>query len=161
MDVISQYKEMHKQGHFPGLSVVQHHEVIGNLIHETGARSLLDYGSGKGEQYTRNGIHVDWGIMPYLYDPGCPGYERRPDQRFDGVICSDVAEHIPEDELDDFLEDVFLFAEKFVFFSICCRPAKKTLPDGRNCHLTVQSEGWWLERIQPPPGIKCQIEWNP
>ena len=149
MDVISQYREMHDKGHFPGHSVERHVHTIADLIEETGARNLLDYGCGKGFQYAENMIHFEWGIMPTLYDPAVPGIDKKPDRKFDGVICSDVAEHIPEQELDDFLADVFSFAEKFVFFSICCRPAKKLLPDGRNCHLTVRDQEWWRERIQP------------
>ena len=39
--------------------------------------------------------------------------------------------------------DASIRAKKFVFFAISTRAAKKTLPDGRNAHLTVQSPDWW------------------
>ena len=42
-------------------------------------------------------------------------------------------------------------ADKFAFFAISTRPAKKTLPDGRNAHLTVQSPDWWYGMFDALP----------
>ena len=88
------------------------------------------------------------GILPTLYDPAVDEFSAKPRGKFDGVICTDVAEHVPEDEVDVFLSDVFSHARKFVFITICTRPAKKLLPDGRNCHLTVKPATWWLRTIE-------------
>jgi len=48
------------------------------------------------------------------------------------------------------LKDVFSYADKFIFISICTRPAKKkkNLSDGRNCHLTVKPEDWWQKKCE-------------
>ncbi len=85
---------------------------------------------------------------PALYDPAVARYAAMPPGSYDGVICSDVLEHVPRDELDDVLADCFGAARKFVFFSICCRAAHKSLPNGMNCHVTIEKPAWWTRRLQ-------------
>lgn len=157
--LLDQYKHLHAKGKFPGYSLKLHVGTIGSLIKRTGSESLLDYGCGKGWQYSEMELHHAWGIMPSLYDPAVPGLHRKPVGRFDGVICTDVMEHIPERNIPATLDEIFGYAEKFVFLSICTRPSKKTLPDGRNCHLTVRPHEWWLDKIGDR-GILTEIAWH-
>lgn len=119
------------------------------LIEATGARTLLDYGSGKGCQYlTGRRVHERWGgILPWCYDPGVIGLAERPPQRFDGVISCDVMEHIPEELLPTVLADVFGYAERFVLLGISTVPSHKDLADGSQSHKTVRPPEWWMETI--------------
>lgn len=147
-DLISQYEQLHKEGKFAGLSVLEHAERIGSLIRETDSRSVLDYGCGKGHQYSLYGINNDWNIESLrLYDPAVPGFTNKPEPA-DGVICCDVMEHVPEPEVPAVIVKVLKLAKKFAYFVICTRPSKKTLPDGRNCHLTIQPQEWWDNAIE-------------
>ena len=73
----------------------------------------------------------------FLYDPGVKDFAKYPKKKADGVICVDVVEHIPENDVIKFIEELFKLANKFVFIVIACYPAKKTLPDGRNVHLSL------------------------
>lgn len=146
--LINEYREMHEKGFFCGYSLNGHCGAIAELVDAYKPKNLLDYGCGKGMQYTEKNMHNNWGgIMPTLYDPAVPGIDKKPPFGFDGVICTDVAEHVPEGEVLEFLKDVFRYAKKFVFMTICTRPAKKTLPNGMNAHVTVKDEDWWLQRI--------------
>jgi len=86
--------------------------------------------------------------MPFLYDPYRPEYAERPPFNFDLVICTDVMEHIPEEDVQDVLDDIFDHADKGVFLTIAQFPAKKTLPNGENAHCTLESSEWWNERIE-------------
>lgn len=159
-DLLEQYRILHRSNKFLGLSLLPHASVIADLVEKTGAETLLDYGCGAGFQYTKHRIHDAWGgIMPHLYDPAVPEFETKPEGKFDGVICSDVAEHVEPELIDAFLDDVFGYARKFVFISICTRPAKKLLPDGRNAHLTVMPQRWWIEKIGKR-GIHWEVRWN-
>jgi len=147
--LIPLYRVMHNRGYFWGRSVRHHLDAIANLVTSSGAETLLDYGCGKGHQYTQKRCHSAWGnIKPTLYDPGVPELSNRPKGTFDGVICTDVLEHIPEDELDDVIGDLVGYAKMWCFMSICCQPARKTFPDGRNVHVTIQPKEWWVRRLE-------------
>lgn len=159
MDLAEQYKLMHAAGHFPGHSIVAHVDEIDNLIRKSGSKTILDYGCGKGEQYSIRKLHKFWGVEPTLYDIAT--YPEKPEGTFDGVICTDVLEHVPEELVKDTIAELFSYARKFVFMSICTRDAKKTLPDGRNAHLTVRPQQWWLSIIYGlEPKIEWKVEWN-
>lgn len=143
---LDQYKIMHEQGHFPGHSTAKNSAQIKGLIDKHGAVTLLDFGCGKGDQYAHQKLHETWGVpKPVLYDPAVPGIDKLPNalRPFDAVICCDVLEHLEGRDLSKAVFEAVLRAKKFAFFSISTRPAKKTLPDGRNAHLTIQSPDWW------------------
>ena len=87
--------------------------------------------------------------MPTLYDPAVPEFAAPLFGQFDGVICTDVLEHVPEDELPDVIGDLVRLSRMWCFVSVCCRPARpnKNLPGGRNAHVTIRPQEWWLERL--------------
>jgi hypothetical protein len=161
------YKQMHSGGEsskglaaeetFPGMSLRPHVEIIGDLIRGYSAKSLLDYGSGKGEGYelaeahtpdgrTIKGLKNIWSLdQVRLYDPGYEPYAELPTGRFDAVISTDVLEHIPEEDLDWVLDEIFGYARRFVYLCAACYPAGKLLPNGDNAHITLHSPGWWTD----------------
>lgn len=157
LDYGAMYSELHKnQKVFPGTSIKSYVKEIADLVHVCRPRNLLDYGSGKGFQYLVSRVHEQWGgMLPHCYDVGVRQLSEKPKGPFDGVICTDVMEHIDQPDVDAILDDIFSFlpprddgGSSFAFFAIACRPAvKKTLPDGRNVHLTVRPPSWWREKL--------------
>jgi hypothetical protein len=143
------YKQMHEKGHFPGNSTAKNAAMIGELVKKHGARHILDYGSGKGAQYSELKLHEAWGVTVGCYDPAVPELSKLPHPMtlFDGVICCDVLEHLEGRDLDVAIFNVTVRAAKFCFFSVATFPAKKLLPDGRNAHLTLESKDWWRAKI--------------
>ena len=147
-DYIQMYQTMHAtKNKFPGHSVEPHATDIKILVERTKATSLLDYGCGSGLQYSQTKIHEHWGILPTLYDPGVPKFTNKPNRMWDGVICTDVMEHIPESAVYEILYDIISSASKFVFFNISTRLATAILPNGENAHCTVHEHVWWEEQI--------------
>jgi hypothetical protein len=146
------YTKLHRKSDqiFSGRSLLPHVISIGECIAATKSKKLLDYGSGKGAQYYEHRVHEDWGVpIPYLYDVGLPAFRSFPDgETFDGVICTDVLEHIHERDLPSIVRQVFMAADKFVFLSISTVNAKKEFKDGTNVHLTVRPRDWWRRHIQ-------------
>jgi hypothetical protein len=150
-DILREYRKMAATGlYFRGLSLVQHADAIGELITKHKAQTLLDYGSGAGEAYSKpHRLHMRWGVdIPRRYDPAFPKFAVKPSGTFHGVVCSDVLEHVPEAAVDGLIARLFGHAERFVFASVCCRPANKTFPDGTNLHITLHPREWWAERFE-------------
>jgi len=150
MSNLAFYKQMHAEGKFPGHSTEKWSDQIAKIITEFNIKTILDFGSGKGMQYDSLKLHEKWGVeRPTLYDPAVPGIDKLPNpfNAFDGVICLDVLEHLEGDELRRAIFDATIRAKRFVIFGIATFPAKKTLPDGRNAHLTIWSQDVWTSFI--------------
>ena len=83
-------------------------------------KSVLDYGCGKGYQYTEHKIHEEANIpMPTLYDPAVRGLHIKPTGQYDSVICTDVMEHIHPDDCDATLtRNIQLCKTKCIFYYI-------------------------------------------
>jgi hypothetical protein len=146
---------------FSGGSLKRQMPLIRGLIKATGAGSVLDYGAGKGGAYkthdfklkgeTVSSVQDYWGVERIVcYDPGYGPYSSLPEGQFDGVICVDVLEHLPEQDLPWVLEEQFRYSQKFVFGNIASYPAEKTLPNGENAHCTIQPLEWWRDTIVAP-----------
>ncbi|MCB1493288.1 MAG: hypothetical protein KDJ77_16080 [Rhodobiaceae bacterium] len=163
--LLDEYRLLHTEGAkaqglsaeetFPGQSLPEHAPAIRDLIEATGARSLIDYGSGKGRQYEWTDLTMPGGeVVPslsaywgnpglVLFDPGYPPLSERPSGPADGVICTDVLEHCPEEDMAWILDEIFSLANRFVFANVASYPAAKTLPSGENVHCTVRPAVWW------------------
>lgn len=119
---------------------------VADLVRRFGAGSVLDYGAG---QRTLGRALLQ--IMPSLrvaeYDPAVLEISAAP--RFaDLLVCTDVLEHIEPDRLDAVLAHIRSLARMAVFFVVATRPSGKTLADGRNAHLILESADWWQARVQ-------------
>jgi hypothetical protein len=159
---------------FNGVSIFPQLQKIKLLCEKLGAKTLLDYGSGKGIQYRARNIKMQSGevipsVVEYLgvesitcYDPGVTEFRKFPEGKFDGVISTDVLEHCPEPDLPWILEQMIEAARMFVFANIAAYPAGKTLQNGENAHCTVQSQEWWNAIIAPisarHPGVFTRFE---
>lgn len=156
--MIPDYRELakHADKNFLGLSVLNHVVSIRKLLTDTESHTMLDFGCGRGEAYkSPHKLYKQLGLPRHavtLYDPAFMPTAALPKGQFDLVVCSDVLEHIPEHEVDEFIARLFSYAKKAVWASVCCRPAKKFFPDGRNLHVTVQPFDWWGEKFSACAG---------
>ena len=150
MNFIEEYKQYHAQEeqNFPGNSLRPQLRHINDLVKDTKAETLLDYGCGKGLQYSEWNHHEHLGVMPALYDPAVPEFEELPDGPFHGVFSTDVLEHVPKEEIPETLHNIYSRAERFVFLGICTRPANTILPNGDNAHCTVEPIRFWKSMVE-------------
>ena len=140
MKLIDQYRKMHKKGRFSGWSLKKHLKEIEKLLQITDSQTVLDYGCGKAKHHPEG-----WD----KYEPALEEWSSLSNGPYDAVICTDVLEHVPEDELNENLKNIFDRATKMVFLSIATKPAKKNLPNGDNAHCTVKDPTWWHQKITP------------
>lgn len=162
VELIATYRQMAAQGaQFRGLSILRYAGEIAEVISRHDAQSILDYGSGAGDAYRPpHSIQVQWDLTPTLYDPAFPEHCRKPKGKFDGVVCSDVLEHVDQADAPGLIRDLFDYAERFVWASVCCRPAKKVFPNGRNMHVTIQPFGWWRRRFEKVSALHPGVTWD-
>ena len=73
------------------------------------------------------------------------------------MICTDVLEHCPEEDVSWIVAELFDFASKFVYANVACFTARKRLPSGGNAHCTVKSPRWWQDIILPIAARKPDV----
>jgi hypothetical protein len=181
-ELIALYSQMHSDGErircrsaeetFPGVSLRHQAARIKKLIDATGAGIVLDYGSGKGYLYDVPDFKIDgvgqWpGIIDYwdvdevvCYDPAYPPFSKLPEGKFDGVICVDVLEHCPQEDVPWIVDEIFSYASRFVFANIACYPSPNLLPTGENSHCTTNSSGWWRQLLAATAGKYPEVMWE-
>ncbi len=152
------YRRMNEQLHrdYPtfGANGNRYSEVVDAMIAANDFKSVIDYGCGKGTLL--RSLLSD--VQKTNYDPAVPEFSTAPDSA-DFVVCTDVLEHVEPDCLDQTLGDIWELARMGVFFVIATRPAKKTLPDGRNAHLIQADPRFWLPKIWQYFNVKS-CTWN-
>jgi len=107
-------------------------------------RSIIDYGCGQSLLLDR--LDLGYPVEGIRYDPAIPEFAERPDLKADLLINIDVLEHIEDSDLDDVLSDMRALCREALII-VDTAPAKGTLPDGRNLHVTLKPHDWWRERI--------------
>ncbi len=140
--------------------------LVRHLVAQHGLADVLDYGCGK--QTLKRALP---GLTVRGYDPAFPELAATPAPA-DLVVCGDVLEHVEPGSVDAVLDDLARCTKKLAFLVIATRPARKTLPDGRNAHLSQMPASRWLEKIvarfdvlylcdhQPEfdlPGLKARV----
>lgn len=139
IDAIKKFHETNKT--FTGRRTVHSLPSIRELCKAYAPATLLDYGAGKGVQWSQRDFEFLGEIVPSLaetlnvvptqYDPGVPGIDVKPvGHGFDAVICVDVLGYVPNDDLSRVVEEIFSFGTKFVYFHVATeRPAKECAVD--------------------------------
>ena len=137
---IEQYKKLHASKKY-GVSSEQLVERINASIAGHEFESVLDFGCGQSKMVDKLNVP-----KKYRYDPAIPAYDALPVDEVDLVVCTDVLEHVPEEELDDVLKELSSLSED-AYFVIGTALAYHTLPNGENCHCTVHNDDWWIKKL--------------
>jgi hypothetical protein len=180
-ELLEQYRSLHRDGDpakgilpqkmFDGRSLPRQASRIKALVGKTQAKTLLDYGCGKGYLYSQprfvdgsltwQGIRHYWGVAQVrLYDPAHEPYSELPVGTFEGVVCTDVLEHCPEEDLGWIVDELFSYAGRFVFANVACYPANKVLPSGENAHCTLKPLEFWKGLFEAAAARRGPILWE-
>lgn len=129
-------------------TMAQHYgPLVSQIAERLEIQHLLDYGCGKRMGLLKT-LKVSHALKYQGYDPGA-GLEElaTPPIPAQMVCCIDVLEHIEPPFLDNVLDHLAQLTEEVIFLSIHTGPAMKTLPDGRNAHLTQEPIEWWIPKL--------------
>ena len=170
-----------------GYDVVKYQKKLKDLVVRYRAKTILDYGCGKGLQYKEPLPYAgedNWqkfneylGVTVYKYDPCVPEHSTLPPvgTKFDGVICTQVLNSIPDDDMPwvrDLLEG---YATKFCFIGLNFQreaKGKKTMynpeyfkqPRTREFFRSYFTDWkgsdlfwWWKDRLHYPEWMDDQL----
>ena len=180
-ELVGLYRRMHEGGAeiaasnpqdprpFAGYSLEKHVGRVAEMVQRHEAKTLLDYGAGKGAMYSPlDGTdpegpmrqHQAWpGVTVRCYDPGHPPFARLDASIHDGVISTDVVEHLAAFDVPWVVDEIFCHARRFVYVVAACYAARKVLPDGRNAHTVLQSPYWWHSQMALTARRHPDIDW--
>jgi len=170
---------IHNAKFWIGESLAEYKYQVWDIIKRNKIKKILDYGCGKAQFHhllfnnhkTPGAPNVD--ITGY--DPAYLPFAKRPEGKYDMIICTDVLQHVQEDKVEEVLADIFQFSDN-VFLTITCYDATQVLLNGKNAHYTVKHPDWWKKKLQPYDGKYMAIfqtkpergveivnkeEWNP
>lgn len=132
---------MHEKLPDYGVQGREHFIDIDTLAQSMKTQDILDYGCGKGTL----AMHFPFTIKQY--DPAILKYSDLPESA-DLVVCTDVLEHIEPELIGNVLDHLRSLTKRVLYTTICTKPAKKSLPDGRNAHLIIESSKWWFSALE-------------
>lgn len=143
--ITDDYRDLNRQLHDQklefGAGGHRHADAVRSVAQVYGCKSLLDYGCGK--QTLLEAIKLSWARG---YDPCIPGLDMEPAPA-ELLVCTDTLEHVETECIEAVMDHMRLLSTRLLYTSISLVPAKKTLPDGRNTHLTVMPSEWWIWRL--------------
>jgi hypothetical protein len=149
MLISEQYREqqraLHERADY-GVASVHYAPLVAQALEHAGLDELLDYGAGKGRLAPALEKILGRPLKVHQYDPAIPELAAAP-QPCAFVACIDVLEHIEPELLGNVLDDLRRVTAGLGVFTVHCGAAMKSLPDGRNAHLTQQSAEWWAAQL--------------
>ena len=156
-DTLAQYRKLHEN--FYGDSAWLHLDAIAKIVKAMQPKSILDYGCGRSDLAAHFWLDGERRIA--RYDPAIPRFSVMPEENFDLVLCLDVMEHIPMENVDRIFGELKARGSNVVF-TISTKLARAKLPDGRNAHVTLLSHREWLRWIEATFGQahRIQTEWD-
>lgn len=135
-----------------GADGAKHADAVRAIAAEIGAKTILDYGCGRGALAAAlDPIRVS------QYDPGIAERSGMP-KPADLVVCTDVLEHVEIEHLPAVLDHIGRLAGRAAYIVVSTREANATLPDGRNAHLIVRPAQWWIDALQPMGVVSADVQ---
>lgn len=151
---------------FSGKLLRPHAPFIKEIIDRLGCKSVLDYGCGKGAQYTwvshgegasiPAGMTIEqfWGVPVTKYDPAWPPFAKEPGSRFDLVICTHTLGAIPVGDRPWVVERLYSLARRAVYVA-------EKLGQEPTKAATAASCGWtrhdWAALLRRDSDVECVL----
>lgn len=150
-DYRAEQRRLHENPRY-GVASIGYASLVESLLKLGKCATLSDYGAGKCN--LRSALGPSFDAIEYLpYDPAFPEYG--PPRPADLLVCIDVLEHVEPERLDQCLDELASITRRLALFTVHTGPARKTLSDGRNAHLTQEPADWWLHKLTARFDVLC------
>lgn len=157
-----------------GVATLDYSDEIKKYIKKYNAKSLLDYGCGKGHQYIE-GSPVSFGEdhltfdkylgveTVYKFDPCIKEFSQfPPEQKFDAVIVIQAIGNIPDDDLPLLKNILMNYSGKFCFIgNLVPGRVKKEKVDMQNKEFfkATRTKEWYEEQFKDWQGSELILHW--
>ena len=121
-----------------GKGTLQYKEDLKFFIEKYNIKTILDFGCGKGLQYSIYNLDKELGVTVTQYDPCIHGLESWPTGQYDMVIALDCIGRVNNDDLVWLYENFSTWASKCVFIAVQLGQAAKI--DKQNVENGSESE---------------------
>lgn len=144
--------ELHSHGNY-GVTGAQYvptiFHAISQLAKRHGSVKVLDYGSSSGAtmKAVREHLWLPPSVEDFCYDPFVEEFSAEPEVA-DFLICTDVLEHVEPECTQAVLNHIAEKTKRLAFFSISLVEAGKRLSDGRNAHINLPGQEFWLKELK-------------
>lgn len=159
-NILKRSQEFHNKSiNWSGDGSYQYIDHLRKIISNQKCRTMLDYGCGKGDQYTddeRTDFSKLIGIDNYtLYDPAYSKFSKLPSGTWDIVICLDVLPFIPEEDISKVRDLMLSVANKLVVVGMGINSTKINYKSKKPfaCIKTIE---WWENILKHE---KIKIVW--
>ena len=142
-DLIDYYAKTHGDRVY-GTSSVKYLRYLRPEITLLHPKSIIDFGCG--QSIFLDCLNLGYDVEYHRYDPAIPAYSKLGNEKVDLLVNIDVLEHIEEPDLDRVLSKMSGACRNAIIV-VDTVPAKHTLPDGRNAHVSLHPHDWWQERL--------------
>ena len=142
---IKRFKELYERKEHYGKNSIKFYDQIANIIQKNGYKNILDFGCGKSELHKE--LTNKLNVTVYRYDPAIEGLEKKPNTKFDFVICSDVLHNIEEKEIPSIIKELKHYSDN-CFIYLNCVDHPTTFYDGTKTNRCVHSRRWWSAQLK-------------
>jgi hypothetical protein len=146
LDLVRQFHAGNKN--WAGKGTLQYVPTIESAFKKHHCQTLLDYGCGKGHQYSVYQIHNNLGIplsAVYQFDPGYEPVSQEPDWNsfFDCSICLDVLQFCTDQQIDDIKQKLQKVTAKVCIIGIGMAPPKNL----KKPYASLHPADWWQQKF--------------
>lgn len=137
-----------KSVNWAGYGSYQYVDQLRELVQQYQCNTMLDYGCGKGLQYTdKNNFANLIGIKQYaLHDPAYDQFAELPQGTWDMVICLDVLPFVPESDIDTVIELMLSCCNKICVIGL--QDIFQHQLKSKKPFVCVHEREWWEEKLK-------------
>ena len=138
-------------------------EGLQNLIEKTKPATILDYRFADAviaQPVPKGPVIENAGVSVTRYDPADRTAGAGPAECFDGVICMDALNYIPDEDIPWVIESLFESARQFVYVAIEDSPRNKILADGSRLVGRPRDQCWWKTWFEKAAERHPQVQWK-
>ncbi len=138
-------------------------EGLNSLIETTQPRTLLEYRfAASTDTATIQDQHGQGKNNCTLtrYDPADKSADARPTTCFDGVVCLDALNYIPDEDVPWVIEDLFDWANQFVYAVVEQAASDRALADGTALRRRPRDLAWWRTAFEKAAERHPRVQWK-